>query len=141
MENSHGALRPQRPLRLLRDGEVGRSGNISNTYSLHCHHQNDSASSVSHFNVSLIVWATSQDSVHKPQFLKRKESRRGSNRGHHTTSLATANAANENPSSENRDLPDVMSFFKTDVGQNTALATSFTARNSTFLITAFPIYT
>ena len=29
-----------------------------------------------HFNVSLIVWAKSQDSVHKPRFLKRKESRR-----------------------------------------------------------------
>ena len=29
---------------LIRDGEVGRSGNfIFNTYSLHCHHQNDSA--------------------------------------------------------------------------------------------------
>ena len=32
-------------------------------------------------NVSLIVWAKSQDSVHKPPFLKRKESRSGSNRG------------------------------------------------------------
>ena len=28
---------------------------------------------MSHLNVSLIVWAKSQDSVHKPQFLKRKE--------------------------------------------------------------------
>ena len=36
---------------------------------------------MSHFDVSLIVWAESQDSVHKPQFLKRKESRSGSNRG------------------------------------------------------------
>ena len=36
---------------------------------------------MSHFNVSLIVWAKSQDSVHKPQFLKRKESRSGSNLG------------------------------------------------------------
>ena len=34
-----------------------------------------------HFNVSLIVWAKSQDSVHKPQFLKRNESRSGSIRG------------------------------------------------------------
>ena len=33
-----GALRPQKPLRLIRDGEVGGDGNlISNTYSLHCH--------------------------------------------------------------------------------------------------------
>ena len=36
---------------------------------------------VSHFNASLIVWAQSQDSVHKPEYLKRKESRSGSNRG------------------------------------------------------------
>ena len=40
----HGALRPQKPLRLIRDGEVGGSGILYfNTYSLHCHHQNDSA--------------------------------------------------------------------------------------------------
>ena len=40
----HGALRPQKPLRLIRDGQVGGSTIfISNTYSLHCHHQNDSA--------------------------------------------------------------------------------------------------
>ena len=40
----HWALRPQKPLRLIRDGEVGGSGNLkSNTYSLHCRHQNDSA--------------------------------------------------------------------------------------------------
>ena len=38
-------------------------------------------SCVSYLNVSLIVWAKSQDSVHKPQFSKRKESRSGSNRG------------------------------------------------------------
>ena len=36
---------------------------------------------MSHFNVSLIVWAKSQDSVHKPHFLTKKESRSGSNRG------------------------------------------------------------
>ena len=54
--------------------------------SLHCHHQNDSCikmdSNESHFNVSLIVRdkshkTKSQDSVHKPQLLKRKESRSG----------------------------------------------------------------
>ena len=38
-------------------------------------------SCVRHFNLSLSVWAESQDSVRKPQFLKRKESRSGSNRG------------------------------------------------------------
>ena len=36
---------------------------------------------MSHFNVSLIVWAKSQNGVHKPHILKRKESRSGSNRG------------------------------------------------------------
>ena len=35
---------------------------------------------MSHFNVSFNVWAKSHDSVHKPQFLKRKESRIGLNR-------------------------------------------------------------
>ena len=32
-------------------------------------------SCVSHFNVSLIVWAKSQDSVRKPQFFRRRERR------------------------------------------------------------------
>ena len=62
---------------------------LTPTRCTYCHHQNDSAlrgSCVSHFNVSLIVWAKSQDTVHKdtvhkPQFLKRKESRSGSHRG------------------------------------------------------------
>ena len=49
--------------------------------SLHRHHQNDSCikmgSDESHFNVSLIVKEKSQDSVHRPQFLKKKESRSG----------------------------------------------------------------
>ena len=36
---------------------------------------------MSHFNLSFTVWAKSQDIDHKPQFLKRKESRSGSNRG------------------------------------------------------------
>ena len=36
---------------------------------------------MSHFNVSLIVWAKSPVGIHKPQFLKRKGSRSGSNRG------------------------------------------------------------
>ena len=39
-----GALRPQKQLRLIKDGEDGGSGIfISNTYPLHFHHQNDSA--------------------------------------------------------------------------------------------------
>ena len=45
---------------------------------LHSHYQNDCiqvGSCVSHFNVSLIVRAKSQDSVHKPRFLKRRERR------------------------------------------------------------------
>ena len=102
-EKKHGALPPQKPLRLIRDGEVGGSGIfMSNTHSSHCHHQNDSAlrcggsgifvsktyslhchhhsdsaikvgSCVSHLNVSLPAWATTKDSVDKPPFLKRKE--------------------------------------------------------------------
>ena len=59
---------------------MGKGSRIfkSNTYSLHCHYWNDcikEGSRVSHFN------AKSRDSVHKPQFLKRKKSRSGSNRG------------------------------------------------------------
>ena len=73
-------------IRLIRDGGKWGDGYICpTTYSLHSHHQNDSAfkagSCVKHFNVSLIVWAKSQDSVQKPQVLKSKESRNGSNRG------------------------------------------------------------
>ena len=49
--------------------------------SLHCHHLNDFSimmgSDESHFNVSLIVRTKSQDSVHRPQLLKRKESQSG----------------------------------------------------------------
>ena len=42
-ERKHWALRPQKPLKLIRDGEVGGSEIvISNAYSLHCHHQHDS---------------------------------------------------------------------------------------------------
>ena len=42
----YGVLRPQKPLRLIRDGgELGGSGVFkSDAHSLHCHHQNDSAS-------------------------------------------------------------------------------------------------
>ena len=48
--------------------------------SLHCHRRNDffinMGSCESHFNVSLIVKdKKSQDSFHRPQLLKRKESR------------------------------------------------------------------
>ena len=49
--------------------------------SLHCHHQNDSfikmGSDESYFNVLLTVREQSQDSVHRPQPLKRKEGRSG----------------------------------------------------------------
>ena len=47
--------------------------------SLHCHNQDNSCikmgSDANHFNVSLIVRDKSQDSVHRPQLLKRKDSR------------------------------------------------------------------
>ena len=72
----HRALHPEKLLRLIRDEEVEDLEFISNTL-LHCHHQNDCfkvGSYVSHFNVSLFVWAKSKDCVQKPQFLKRKES-------------------------------------------------------------------
>ena len=50
--------------------------------SLHCHHQNDSCikmgSDESHFNVSLTVRdKITRQNVHRPQLLKRKESRSG----------------------------------------------------------------
>ena len=50
--------------------------------SLHCHHQNDSCIKVGsdegHFNVSLTVRDShKQDSVHRPQFLRKNESRSG----------------------------------------------------------------
>ena len=49
--------------------------------SLHCHHQNDSyvkmGSGESHFNVSLLVRDKVTNNVHKPQLLKRKDSRSG----------------------------------------------------------------
>ena len=73
--------RPQKPWRFIRDGEIGGSGIFTSNTSLHCHQQNDCSnvgSCVSHFHFLLIVWAKSQENVHKPQFLKRKESRRGS---------------------------------------------------------------
>ena len=49
--------------------------------SLHCHHRNDSCikmgSDESHFNVSVGSDGQSQDGVHRPHLLKRKDSRSG----------------------------------------------------------------
>ena len=79
-ERKHLALRPQKPLRLIRDGEVGGSEilyltptrySVSTTMIL-------VGSCVIHFNVSLIVWAKSHDNVHKPHFLR--EENRGQKR-------------------------------------------------------------
>ena len=57
--------------------EKGGGGTEMIYLSLRCHHQNDfcikMGSDESHFNFSLIV----RDSVHRPQLLKRKESRSG----------------------------------------------------------------
>ena len=81
-----GALRPQKPLRLIRDGEFGGSGILYLTptgYTVTTRMTLPSGGQLyclSRFNVSLIVWTKSQDSNHKPQVLKRKESRSGSNR-------------------------------------------------------------
>ena len=83
----HWALRPQKPLRLIRDGEVrGVTNFISNTYSLHCHHQNDSALRWAVVCAILMfhsLCGESQKTVSINHFflLKRKESRSGSNRG------------------------------------------------------------
>ena len=71
--------------RLIKDGEKGwgGGGETEITYlSLHCHHQNDSCikmgSNDTHFNFSLIVRdKLSQESVHRPQLFKKKESRNG----------------------------------------------------------------
>ena len=72
-------------LRLIRDGAKWRDGYlcpipthyiVTTTMTLH-----KARSYVRHFNVPLVVWARSQDSVHRPEFLKRKESRSGSNQG------------------------------------------------------------
>ena len=76
-------------MRLIRDGEKGvwRWGEGEIIYqSLHCHHQNDfcikTGGDESRFNVSLTVRdKKSQDSVHRPQTLKRKETAADSNRG------------------------------------------------------------
>ena len=72
-------------MRLIRDGENGgkevwRLGEREIIYlSLHCHHRNDFCIKVgsdeSHFDVSWLLGTKSQDSVQRPQLLKRKESR------------------------------------------------------------------
>ena len=74
------------PLRLVWDGEVAGLGILYLTPILATLSPPEwlcikAGSCVSHFNVSLTVWAKSQDSIHKPQFLERKESRSGSNWG------------------------------------------------------------
>ena len=59
--------------------EVGEGGREIIYLSLLCRHQNDFyikvGSDESHFNVSVGSDGQSQDSVHRPQLLKRKESR------------------------------------------------------------------
>ena len=76
-------VKKQKNIRFIRDREKGvwGWGKREIIYlSLHCHHQNDSCIKVggdeSHFNVSLIV-RDKVASVHRPQLLKRKESRNG----------------------------------------------------------------
>ena len=66
-------------LRLIRDGEIGRSEfrkkylsptryTVTTRITLH----EGRHFCVRHFNVSLTMWAKSQDCVHEPQILKRK---------------------------------------------------------------------
>ena len=71
---------------LIRDrGKLGGGYLCPTTYLLHCHNQNDSALRQAAvwdlFHVSVIVRAKSQDSVHKSQILKKKESWSGPNQG------------------------------------------------------------
>ena len=75
-------------LRLIRAGGMWGDGYLCpktySLYSLHCHHQIDcikAGSCVRRYNVTLIMWAKSQDTVHKPHFFKRKESWSRSNQG------------------------------------------------------------
>ena len=71
----HWAFRPQKPLRLIRDGEVGGSGVLYLTPTLSPPEWFGIkvGSCVSHFNVSLIVWAKSQDSVHNHNFTREEK--------------------------------------------------------------------
>ena len=75
-------------LRLIRAGGMWGDGYLCpktySLYSLHCHHQIDcikAGSCVRRYNVTLIMGAKSQDTVHKPHFFKRKESWSRSNQG------------------------------------------------------------
>ena len=73
---------PQKPLKFISDGELGGSGILYLTSTRHLSPSQwfwiNVRSCVSHFNVSLNVWAKSQqDCVHEPQILKGKESRIG----------------------------------------------------------------
>ena len=69
-------LRPQKPLRLTRDGEVGGGREFlyltPTRYTVTARKTLQVGSRMSHCNVSLIVWAKSQDNVHKPQFFEEK---------------------------------------------------------------------
>ena len=82
------ALKFTETIRLIRDGGEGGKGvwrwrqEVDIYLSLHCHHQNDSCikmgSKGRHFNVSLIVRnKVTNKSVHRPQLLKKKDSRSG----------------------------------------------------------------
>ena len=73
---SNAQLSPKRYWQGPRSQEMGEEGELHLT--LHCQHQNDSciksSSDKSHFNVSLVVRdKKSQDSVHRPQPMKREE--------------------------------------------------------------------
>ena len=86
-----GLIVPSKHLRLIRDGGKWGGGRRGRWVPMFYHLLSTlsppewrcikAGSRVRNFNVSLIVWAKSPDSVHKPQFLKRRESRSGSNQG------------------------------------------------------------
>ena len=84
-EKKHGALHPEKPWRFIRTGKLGGQEfyikHLLNALSPPEWFCIKVGICLSHSNTSFIVWAKSQDSVHKPHFLKRKQSRSGSNRG------------------------------------------------------------
>ena len=67
---NHGALRPQKPLRLITTLGMGKLGRLGKLHLTPTHYT--VTTRMIHFNVSLIVSAKSQDSVHKTTIFEKK---------------------------------------------------------------------